>query len=199
MGETSMRGTVDLSRFDNSVYDPGRGFLLRALWFCVNALFLQNPLNASSKLKVILLRLFGAKIGNGVNLKPSINVKYPWHVRIGDHAWIGECAWLDSLAPITIGAHVCVSQGAYLCTGNHDWSDIAFGYLIKPITVEEGAWIGARSTILPGVTIASHSIVTAGSVLSRSTEPYMIYAGSPATAVKQRNIRNPDDEPLKNS
>jgi putative colanic acid biosynthesis acetyltransferase WcaF len=179
---------VDLSRFGNSWYNPGRGFLVRVVWHFVNALFLQNPLNPSSGLKVALLRLFGARIGRGVILKPSINIKYPWNLEIGDHSWIGENAWLDSLAPIRIGSNVCVSQGVYLCTGNHDWSDPSFGLIVRPIIVEDGAWVGARATLLPGVTLASHSIAAAGSVITRGTEPFMIYAGNPAQPMKRRNL-----------
>jgi putative colanic acid biosynthesis acetyltransferase WcaF len=181
---------VDLSTFNNSWYNPGRGFLTRTLWHFVNALFLQNSLNQSSRIKITILRLFGAKIGTGVVLKPSINVKYPWNLEIGDYSWIGENAWLDSLAPITIGKNACLSQGVYFCTGNHDWSDPTFGLVVKSITIEDGAWVGARATVLPGVTVKSHCIIAAGSVIAKDTEPYMIYAGNPAVAVKARKIRS---------
>mgnify|MGYP001074945802 CR=1 FL=1 len=180
---------VDLATFNNSWYNPGRSFLVRTIWHFVNALLLQSPLNPSSGLKVAVMRLFGATIGKGVVLKPSINIKYPWNITIGDYSWIGEGAWLDSLAPIRIGSNVCISQGTYFCTGNHDWSDPAFGLIVKPIVVEDGAWVGARATVLPGVTVASHSIVAAGSVLSRDTEASMIYNGNPAVVIKQRKIR----------
>ena len=189
MPPSSLRGTTDLSRFDNSWYSPGRGRLTRVVWHFMNALFLQSPLNPSSGLKARLLRAFGARIGRGVVLKPSLNVKYPWNLTVGDYSWIGEHVWLDSLAPIIIGSNVCISQGVYFCTGNHDWTDPAFGLVVKPIMVEDGAWVGARATLLPGVTVRSHSIVAAGGVLSGNTEPYMIYAGNPAVAVKERNIR----------
>ena len=179
---------VDLSRYDNSSFNPGRGSLVRALWYFANVLLLQNPLNPLSSLKVLLLRIFGAKVGKGVVLKPSINVKYPWNLRIGDHCWIGEGAWLDSLAPITIGSHACISQGSYLCTGNHDWSDPAFGLIVKPIVVEDGVWIGARALVVPGVTLGSHSVVAAGSVVAGDTESRMIYAGNPALALKERKV-----------
>jgi putative colanic acid biosynthesis acetyltransferase WcaF len=183
------RGTVNLSLFNNSWYTAGRGYVVRVVWHFVNALFLQNPLNPSSGLKIRLLRFFGAKIGKGVVLKPSINVKYPWNLTIGDFTWIGEHAWLDSLAPITIGDNACISQGVYCCTGNHDWTDPAFGLVVKPIVIEDGAWVGARATVLPGVTVKSHSIVAAGSVIAKDTEPYMIYSGNPAVPVKERKIR----------
>ena len=180
---------VKLSAFDNSWYNPGRGFIIRIAWHFANALLLQNPLNPSSCLKIVVLRLFGAKIGEGVVLKPSINVKYPWNLEIGDYSWVGENAWLDSLAFIKIGSNSCISQGVYFCTGNHDWTDPAFGLIVKPITVEDGAWVGARATVLPGVTVRSHSIVAAGSVIGKDTEPYKIYAGNPAVAVKERRIK----------
>lgn len=180
---------VDLSRYNNNWYNPGRGVLVRVLWIVVNALFLQNPLNLSSALKCALLRLFGAQIGHGVNIKPGVNVKYPWRLRIEEWAWIGEGVWLDSLETISIGAHACLSQGAYLCTGNHDWSDPHFGLIVKPITVEAGGWVGARAVLLPGVTVQSHAVVAAGSVLARDAEAWTIYAGNPAQAVKQRALR----------
>lgn len=180
---------VDLSRFENSWYDPGRGFVVRTVWHLMNALFLINPLNLSSGLKVIVLRLFGARIGEGVVIKPGVNVKYPWRLEIGDHTWIGENAWLDSLDHIRIGSHCCISQGVYFCTGNHDWTDPAFGLVIKPIVIEDGAWVGARATVLPGVTVASHSIVTAGTVMAKDTEANMIYAGNPPVVIKERVIR----------
>lgn len=182
-------GRVTLSKFNNSWFNPGRGWLIRTIWYFVNVLFLQNPLNPSSKLKIILLSLFGARIGQGVVLKPSINIKYPWHIEIGDNTWIGEGVWLDSLGQIKIGRNCCISQGVYFCTGNHDWADPAFGLIIKPITVEDGAWVGARATVLPGVTLGSHSILSACSSVSKDTEPNMIYIGNPAQPVKARKIR----------
>ena len=99
-------------------------------------------------------------------------------------------AWLDSLAPIIIGNNACIFQGVYFCTGNHDWTDHAFGLVVKPIIVEDGAWVGARATVLPGVTIKSHSIIAAGSVITKDTEPYMIYVGNPAVKVKERIIKS---------
>lgn len=181
---------VDLSRFDPGNYNPGRPFLIRSLWFLVNALFLQNPLNPSSSVKVRLLRLFGAKIGRGAVLKPSINVKSPWFLTLGDNCWIGERAWLDNLVPITLGNNVCISQGVYLCTGNHDWSDPTFGYKLGEILVEDGAWVCAGALVLPGVVVADHSIVAGGAVLTRSTLPYRVYAGNPAVEIRQRNMKS---------
>ena len=183
--------TVDLSSYRNPPWhNKGRGIVVRSVWHFVNALFFENSLNPSSRLKIALLRLFGAKVGRGVIIKPGVNIKHPWFLTLGDHTWIGERAWLDNtFAPITLGDHVCVSQGVYLCTGNHDWTDPAFGLLERPLTIESGAWIGAGAKVLPGAQVASHCIVAGGAVLSKPTEPYMIYAGNPAVAVKKRVIK----------
>jgi len=180
---------IDLSKYNNSWYYPGKGLIIRTIWFIVNAIILQNSLIVSSGLKIWLLKKFGAKVGKGVVLKPSINVKYPWNIEIGNYSWIGERVWLDSLGKIKIADNVCISQGVYFCTGNHNWSDPAFGLMIKTITIEEGVWIGANSIVSPNVTIASHSVISVGSVITNSTDPYGIYAGNPATKVKERVIK----------
>ena len=133
--------------------------------------------------------MFGAKVGDGVVVKPGVNIKYPWNLEIGAHSWIGEKVWIDSLTRVTIGCHACISQGVYLCTGNHDWSDPEFGLITKSITVKDGVWIGAKAIVLPGVTLASNSVITAGAVVTQNTETGMVYSGSPANPVRNRNIK----------
>lgn len=183
---------VNLNQYNNDWYDPGAGTLKRLTWFLVNACVIQSRWIPSSGLRVFFLKLFGAKIGQQVVIKPGVNVKYPWYVEIGDHVWIGEEVWLDSLAPITVSSHCCISQGAYLCTGNHDWSDVAFGLIVKPIALENGSWVGARATVLPGVTIGEHAILTAGSVASSDLPARQICRGNPAVPVKERVIKSGD-------
>ena len=182
---------VDLSTYRNPPgHNKGRGIVIRSVWHCVNAIFLENSLNPSSALKIRLLKLFGAKIGKGVIIKPGVNVKHPWFLEVGDYTWIGERAWLDNtFAPITLGSHVCISQGVYLCTGNHDWTDPAFGLLERPLVIEAGAWIGAGASVLPGAKIAGHCVIAGGSVISKPTEPFMVYAGNPAQPIKKRVIK----------
>jgi len=188
MARAMTSGRTDLSRFDNRWYDPGRGLPVRLLWMAVNAAFFLTWFPWPSRLKRALLRLFGARIGAGVVIKPRVNVKYPWHLEVGDHAWIGEAAWLDSLALIRIGGHACLSQGCTIETGNHDWSRPTFDLVVKPVVVEEGAWAAVRSLLLPGSRLASHAVLGAGSVLSGDTEPYGVYLGVPARKVKDRVI-----------
>jgi len=185
---TTTPGRTDLSRFDNAWYDPGRGLPVRLLWLLCSGLFFQTWFPWPSALKRGLLRLFGARIGIGVVVKPRVNVKYPWHLEVGDHAWIGEGAWLDSLATIRVGAHACLSQGCTIETGNHDWSRPTFDLVVKPVTVEDGAWAAVGSLLLPGSVLASHAVLGAGSVLSGATKPFGVYVGVPAVKVKTRTI-----------
>lgn len=177
---------TDLSKYDNSWYDPGAGTVKRTLWYFVNAFFLMNHLNPVSGLKVRLLRLFGAKIGKRVVIKPGVNIKYPWFLSIGDYSWIGEDVWIDNLAQVTIGANCCVSQGAMLLTGNHNYKSPTFDLMMKPITIEDGAWVGAKCVVCPGVTIGKDAVLSVGSVASSALLINNIYKGNPAVFIKER-------------
>jgi putative colanic acid biosynthesis acetyltransferase WcaF len=169
--------------------------MTQALWFFLGLPVLRSSVIPSSRIRVFLLRIFGARIGDGVVLKPGIRVKYPWLLSLGDRSWIGEDVWIDNLANVTIGSDVCISQGAYFCTGNHDWSDGAFGLIVKPIVLENGSWVGARSMICPGVTVHECGIAAAGSVVSKDVPAFEIHAGNPATLVRIREFRSTGKRP----
>lgn len=180
---------IDLSTFDNSWYSSGRGTWVQGLWFFLGLPLLRCSCIPSSGLRRCLLRLFGARIGKGVVIKPGVRVKYPWLLEVGDHTWIGEDAWIDNLAPVQLGSNVCISQGVYLCTGNHDWTDPSFGLIVRPIVIHDGAWLGARAVVTPGVEVAEFAIASAGSVVTQNLEASTIYAGNPAVVVRTRVIR----------
>lgn len=132
--------------------------------------------------------MFGAKIGRGVVIKPGVNIKYPWKLQVGDYSWIGERTWIDNLDNITIGANCCISQGALLLCGNHDYSKTTFDLITKPITLEDGVWIGAQSIVTGGVVCKSHSVLAAGSLASKDMEEYSVYRGNPAVRIKERKL-----------
>lgn len=182
-----MSPTVDLSKFDNSWYRPG-GKVLRVVWYLCNAFLFDSSVPYPSSLKSAVLRLFGGRVGRNVVIKPRVNVKYPWLLDIGNAVWLGEGAWIDNLACVKIGNNVCISQGAYILTGNHDYKRVTFDLILKPVIVEDGAWVGAKAIICPGVTLGTHSVVTAGSVMTRNAEPFMIYSGNPATPARRRAL-----------
>lgn len=187
---------MDLSQYDNSWYSSRRSRLVQAIWFFLGQPVLRSFWIPWSGVRRALLRAFGAKIGRGVVIKPGVRVKYPWLLEIGDHSWIGEDAWVDNLAFVQIGSNVCVSQGAYLCTGSHDWRDPHFGLLVKPILVRDGAWIGAKAIVCLGVEIEEGAVATAGSVVTKCLKPNWIYAGNPAAATRARFSRVPNETEL---
>lgn len=158
------------------------------LWYVTNIIFFRSPLVPVSSLKRSILRMFGAKIGSGVVIKPRVNIKYPWFLSIDDNTWIGEDVWIDNLAQVTIGKNVCLSQGAMLLCGSHDYSKSSFNLIIGPIVLEDGVWIGAQAVVPLGVTCKSHSILSLKSVASKTLEPNYIYQGNPATEVRLRTI-----------
>ncbi len=164
--------------------------MIRALWLLVNALVFLNPMLPAYGLKRAVLRAFGARIGEGVIIKPSVNIKYPWFLTIGEHSWIGERAWLDCLSPLDIGRHVVISQGVYLCCGTHDWEDPGMGSVQAPIAIEDGAWIAAYARIAGGVTIGQEAMVAMGAAVFSDCEPRGTYRGNPAQRVGWRRIRD---------
>ena len=179
----------DLARYDNSWYSPGRSALIRSLWFFLGLPILRSSLNPSSALKRGLLRMFGAKLGKNVVLKPGVVVKYPWLLTVGENSWIGEGVCFDNVAQIDVGANVSISQAVYLCTGNHDWSDPGFRLVLGPIVIKSGAWLCLRSTICPGVTIGERAVVCAGSVVTRDIPAEEVHAGNPARFIRLRHFQ----------
>ncbi|MGM0583323.1 MAG: colanic acid biosynthesis acetyltransferase WcaF [Pseudomonadota bacterium] len=147
-----------LDSFQPPVIPGNRCFAMRMCWYCIDALLLRGSLVGllPSRVKASILRAFGARVGQGLVLKPRVSIKYPWFLEIGDHVWIGEGAWIDNHTTVRIGNHVCISQGAYIFTGNHDWSDPAFAFVCKPIEIGEGAWITAFQRVPPGAVIPPH-------------------------------------------
>lgn len=188
MSEQSDLATVDLSQFKVREYDPGGSFLLRAAWFALGLPLFRSSLLPFSSFRRWLLKCFGARIGAGVVIKPGARVKYPWKLRVGDNSWIGEDAWIDNIAPVTLGNNVCLSQGVYLCTGNHNWRDRSFGLIARPIVIEDGAWIAAQAAIAPGITIGRSAVVGLGAVVLNVVPPGEIHTGNPATFVRHREI-----------
>lgn len=184
-----MNTKVDLSKYNNDWYNIGAPTWKIVLWYFVNVLFFLNPLNPFSSLKRFILRFFGSKIGVGVVIKPRVNIKYPWKLTIDDYAWIGEGVWIDNLAEVKIGKNTCLSQGAMLLCGNHDYKTIGFDLIVEPINLEDGVWIGAKSLVTSGVNCYSHSVLSAYSVASKDLDAYSIYRGNPAVYIKDRRMQ----------
>lgn len=179
---------VNLGDFDNAWYKPGKNLLVRVVWFFINSVIFQSSIFPISKVKVILLKLFGSKVGTGVVIKPNVNIKYPWKLTIGSNVWVGEQVWIDNLDEVVIGNNCCLSQGSMLLCGNHDFTSRKFDLITKPIMLHDGAWVGAKAIVCPGITLEENSILTVGSVANKSLSRAGIYSGNPAVLKKKRTI-----------
>jgi putative colanic acid biosynthesis acetyltransferase WcaF len=162
--------------------------LWQAVWFLLGCPLLKSGVIPFSGFRVWLLRLFGATVGEGVVIKPGVRVKNPWRLFVGNDCWIGEDCWIDNIGDVIINDDVCVSQGAYLCTGNHDWSDTSFGLIVKPIRLERGSWVGARALIAPGVSLGQCAVAAAGSVVQKNVPAFEIHSGNPAGFLRLRKF-----------
>ena len=190
MEQQSKHNTTDLSLYSNSEFNqalPCR--LKRILWYYINAFIFNSSFFPFNKIKIKILRWFGAEVLSGVIIKPSVSIKYPWNLKIGKQVWIGENVWIDNLVPVIIRSNVCISQGAFLLTGNHNFSKPTFDLMTGKIILEDGCWIGAKAVVCPGVVCKSHSVLTVSSVATRDLDAWVIYQGNPAKPIKLRTIQ----------
>lgn len=183
-----MNNLVQLKKkFDTGNFNHGASILKQLLWYFCSALFFRSGLVPFSVILVALLKLFGAKIGKDVRVKPYVHIKFPWKLTLGDHSWLAEC-FIENLDEVIIGKNCCISQGAMLMTGNHNYKSPNFDLMTKPIILEDGVWIGARAMVSPGVTCKSHAVLSMGAVATKDLEEYAVYSGNPAVKVRDREI-----------
>jgi len=156
-----------------------------ALWRLLGSPLLASSL-PGSRWRKVLLRLFGARLGRGGRFKPRLRVTFPWRLEVGDHCWLGEGLWIDNLAPVRLGHRVCLSQEAYLCTGNHDYRSPGFDLRAEPIHIDDDVWIAARAVLAPGTRVGRGAVVALAAVASGCIQPGVLLAGNPAAVVGRR-------------
>jgi putative colanic acid biosynthesis acetyltransferase WcaF len=154
-----------LREFSGAGYDKGRRWPTQAAWFTISNLVFKSWW-CPRRLRPVLLRIFGADIGSGVFIRHGVRVLWPWKLRVGHDTWIGEDVWLLNLEQITLGSDVCLSQGAFLCTGSHDRHSPSFEFDNGPITISDQTWVAAQALILRGVNVQSGSVVGARAVVT---------------------------------
>ncbi|MGF7135438.1 putative colanic acid biosynthesis acetyltransferase WcaF [Paraburkholderia sp. EB58] len=178
----------DLRRFSIPSGFRGRNAVLVQLWWICQALLFRPSPQFLYGWRRFLLRAFGARVGKGVLLRPTVVVTYPWKVTLGEYSWIGDDVVLYSLGPIEIGAHAVVSQRSYLCGGDHDPARADFAIRSKPIRIGEQAWVAADVFISPGVTIERGALIGARSTVFTDMPAGMVCFGHPCRPIKRREI-----------
>lgn len=178
---TSIR---DLSSFDNRHFSRGKPKWVESFWRLFSSVVFKSGLIHHYGVKRFLLRCFGASVGRGVLIKPGVTITFPWKLCIGEHSWIGEGVWIDNLDHVSIGSHVCISQGAYLCTGNHDYKKTTFDLMTAPIHIEDGVWIAAKAVVAPGTILRKGSVLGMQSLASGELDPFGVYQGNPSKKIR---------------
>lgn len=154
------------------------------LWRIINAtLFRLTPTN---RLRVMWLKLFGAKLKWHHTIYPSVRIYAPWNLEITNGSVLGPRVEVYNKAPVKIGSGVVISQDAYLCTASHDVSSPVMQLVKKPIVIEDNVWIASRSVLLPGVTIRAAAVIGAGAVVTKDVEQWTVVGGNPAHFIKKR-------------
>ncbi len=160
--------------------------VLMALWHLAWALFCVWTPKPLYRWRLFWLRLFGARVTGTPFVHQRTRIQIPWNLTVHDRACFGDRSNAYSLGEIELREGAIIAQEAYLCTGTHDFSQSALPLQTAKITIGEGAFIGARAFILPGVTVGRNAIVGACSVVTRDVPEGAIVAGNPARVVRQR-------------
>ena len=176
----------NLNRYKTPPNFRGRSKVTVQLWWLVQATFFRLSPQFLYGWRRFILRCFGAYIGKGVIIRPSVQITYPWKLRIGDYSWIGDEVVLYSLGEIEIGAHTVISQRSYICTGTHDYNTVDFRIYAKKITIGTKCWLATDVYVAPGITISDATVVGARSSVFKSLPEAKICVGSPAQPIKDR-------------
>ncbi|MBT8303327.1 MAG: putative colanic acid biosynthesis acetyltransferase [Bacteroidia bacterium] len=178
----------DLKLYETPRDFRGRSKFIVQLWWITQSLLFNPSPQIMYGWRRRLLRLFGAKIGKNVIIRPSAKITYPWKVEIGDYSWIGDDVILYSLGEIKIGSNSVLSQKTYICTGTHDFKTKDFKIISEKIVIEDQCWLATDVFVGPGVRIGRGSIIGARSTVLKDIPEMKICFGNPATPVKNREI-----------
>lgn len=162
-----------------------RNFDFKLFFYCLKLYIINNiityiPIHSFRIL--CFKKILGIKIGK--NSFIHLGTIFNGHISIGEHSVIGRKVVLQG--EITIGNNVSITAESYIFSGSHDKNSSSFAYISKPIFIDDYSWLGARSIVLPGVTIGLGAIVGAGSVVTRDIPAYQVYAGAPAKQIGTR-------------
>jgi putative colanic acid biosynthesis acetyltransferase WcaF len=140
--------------------------------------------------RILLLKLFGARIHPGAAVAASVRVWLPRNLELGLRAALGPGVDCYNMAPIKIGARSVVSQRAFLCAGTHDISDEMFPLRVRPIVIGDDVWIASEAFVGPGVHVGNGCVLGARACAFEDLNDWTVYRGNPAAIVKRRRFQN---------
>lgn len=180
--------TVDLSAFSPVGLERGRPKFVEIIWRLTNLVVVQTSFPWPSAIRRAVLVAFGAKIGKGFYIRPSVKVHFPWKLTIGENVWIGEGCTLLNLEPIEIRSNAALAHEVYVSTGNHDLTRRDFPYANASVLIDSSTWIGTRAFVGSGVTIGRGAVVAAGAVVVKDVDPWSVVGGVPARKISVRRL-----------
>lgn len=183
----------DLSRFRLPRGFRGRSAIVVQLWWIVQGSIFRASPQFLYGFRSNLLRIFGAKIGKNVLIRPTAKITYPWKVTIGDNSWVGDNVNLYSLGEIRIGSNTVISQNSYICAGDHDYQDLCFPIRARDVVIGNGCWLATDTYVAPGVVIGDCAVVGARSSVFSNIPEGMVCFGAPCRPIKPRIISNQYD------
>ncbi len=158
----------------------------RLLWNLCRALLYRTSPRPLHAWRAFLLRSFGATLGPNCHFYPASKVWAPWNLICADAVAAADGSEIYNPAPIHLGSHAILSQNAYLCGATHDYDDPRFPLLAYTMHVGAYAWVCARACVAPGVNLGDGAVLALGAVATRDLDPWCVYAGVPATKIKER-------------
>lgn len=183
---------IDLSAAPGKREAWDRPLWVVLIWALCEIVLVTNSFQISSRLRVAVLRLFGAEIGNHVIMRPGLRVKFPWKLMVGDRCWIGEQVWIHNQDQVSIGEDVVVSQGSFITTGSHAFRD-DMALITRPVTIESGAWVTARCVVLAGSHIGASAVVLPNTVVNGAVPSNVLFGTPNGVVVAQRFAGVPTD------
>lgn len=181
------KSNIDLSQYDHSFSLTNKiGRLVWSIFYWI--LFRPFNLGLFRMWRIILLRLFGAKVNAKANIYASAKIWAPWNLEMGEYTCLGPKVDCYNQGKITIGANTTISQKAYLCASSHDISDRKIPLILKPIVIEDQVWIASEAFIGPGVRIEQGAVVGARSAVFKDVKAWTVVGGNPAQFIKKRKI-----------
>lgn len=161
---------------------------LRMSWFLLGFVFYLPK--QFSLARVLLLRLYGAKIGKACLVCANVKIWMPWNLELGDYVAIGKGVEIYNFGKVSIGNQSLISQRSFLCTASHDYTHPHYPLIWKNIEIGSQCWLAAEAYVGPGVKIGDGSIIGARSVVTKNIPDWQVCAGNPCKIIKERIPRN---------